>query len=115
MVCGIYCYENYHERMEKIQGVKMEQKALEEKGWRYVATEKGVEIYTKRTPFSSQCPDIFVQHVGFSMGNQWDNYCFPADTEWYLEEHLDHFIAHCAIHENWDKMLKKVHESELPY
>jgi len=86
---------------------------LEKKGWTRVAIKKGVEIYTKRESFSSKSPDIFIRHVGFLMGYNWDNYCFPADTEWYLEEHLDHFIADCKIKDAWKEMLREVHKNEL--
>ena len=86
---------------------------LEEKGWTRVAIKKGVEIYTKTTPFSPKYPDIRVQHVAFSKGNHWYNYCFPADMYWYLDEFLEFFIADCRIKDAWQKMLKEVHKNEL--
>jgi hypothetical protein len=79
-------------------------------GWFYAKTIKDVMVYIKTKPFSSRVPDILIQHIGFSKGDNWYNYCVPAGTDWFLDEHLDWFIADCKIKSAWAKMREEVHK-----
>jgi hypothetical protein len=85
---------------------------LEEKGWTRVAIKKGVEIYTKRTPFSTKSPDVEIQHVAFVKDRHWYNYCFPVNMYWYLDEFLEYFLAECDISDHWKQMLDEVNGEE---
>jgi hypothetical protein len=88
---------------------------LEAKGWVRVAIKKGVEIYTKTTPFSTKFPDVEIQHVAFKKDNHWYNYCYPSNMYWYLDEYLEFFLAECDIKDHWKQMLKEMDENELGF